>query len=103
MVEADAAITPQPMEPAVLERICLKALSKRASDRYPSAADLAADLRQWAEAPAMGNNSTAPVRIVPKGLRSFDAGDSDFFLDLLPGSRGRNGLPEPLRFWKAVF
>jgi formylglycine-generating enzyme required for sulfatase activity len=33
-------------------------------------------------------------------LRSFDAGDADFFLDLLPGPRDRDGLPESLVFWK---
>jgi formylglycine-generating enzyme required for sulfatase activity len=44
----------------------------------------------------------APPRIavVPKGLRSFDAGDSGFFLSLLPGPRDHDGLPESLRFWK---
>src|SRR6202022_1926917 len=42
-----------------------------------------------------------PVRIVPKGLRSFDAQDSDFFLELLPGPRDREGLPESIRFWKS--
>ncbi len=44
----------------------------------------------------------APERIavVPKGLRSFDAGDSEFFLQLLPGPRDNEGLPESLRFWK---
>jgi hypothetical protein len=41
------------------------------------------------------------VRVVPKGLRSFDAGDADFFLQLLPGPRDRDGLPDSLRFWKA--
>jgi hypothetical protein len=41
-----------------------------------------------------------PVKIVPKGLRSFDAQDADFFLELLPGARDRYGLPESLRFWK---
>jgi len=40
------------------------------------------------------------LRIVPKGLRSFDAHDAGFFLGLLPGSRDRDGLPESLRFWK---
>jgi formylglycine-generating enzyme required for sulfatase activity/cellulose biosynthesis protein BcsQ len=40
------------------------------------------------------------VAIVPKGLRSFDANDSDFFLQLLPGPRDRDGLPESIRFWK---
>ena len=33
--------------PAELERICLKALSKRASNRYANAADFAEDLEQW--------------------------------------------------------
>ena len=41
-----------------------------------------------------------PVRIVPKGLRSFDAQDADFFLELLPGARDRDGLPDSIRFWK---
>jgi hypothetical protein len=40
------------------------------------------------------------LKVVPKGLRSFDAGDADFFLDLLPGPRDRDGLPESIRFWK---
>jgi hypothetical protein len=38
--------------------------------------------------------------IVPKGLRSFDAQDADFFLQLLPGPRDKEGLPESIRFWK---
>jgi hypothetical protein len=37
---------------------------------------------------------------VPKGLRSFDNEDADFFLELLPGPRDRAGLPESIRFWK---
>jgi hypothetical protein len=41
-----------------------------------------------------------PVKIVPKGLRSFDAADADFFLELLPGPCDRDGLPGGLRFWK---
>ena len=40
------------------------------------------------------------IKIVPKGLRSFDAHDADFFLELLPGPRDREGLPDSLRFWK---
>ncbi len=40
------------------------------------------------------------LRIVPKGLRSFDVHDADFFLELLPGPRDRDGLPDSLRFWK---
>jgi formylglycine-generating enzyme required for sulfatase activity len=42
-----------------------------------------------------------PVKIIPKGLRSFDAHDADFFLELLPGPRDRQGLPDSLRFWKS--
>ena len=41
-----------------------------------------------------------PLKIVPKGLRSFDAHDADFFLELLPGPRDRDGLPDSIRFWK---
>jgi formylglycine-generating enzyme required for sulfatase activity len=37
---------------------------------------------------------------VPKGLRSFDETDADFFLELLPGARDRDGLPDSIRFWK---
>jgi len=40
------------------------------------------------------------VAVVPKGLRSFDANDSNFFLQLLPGPRDKDGLPESIRFWK---
>src|SRR5260370_6051612 len=41
-----------------------------------------------------------PIKIVPKGLRSFDEHDADFFLELSPGPRDREGLPDSLRFWK---
>jgi formylglycine-generating enzyme required for sulfatase activity len=44
--------------------------------------------------------SESRFAVVPKGLRSFDADDSDFFLQLLPGPRDKNGLPESIRFWK---
>ena len=36
--------------PRELERICLKCLSKRMTDRHGSAADLAEDLRAWLDA-----------------------------------------------------
>jgi serine/threonine protein kinase len=90
-----------PQIPPELERICLKCLEKRRSDRYCSADELIDDLRHWLEPrEPRASRSVPPVRIVPKGLRSFDASDADFFLDLLPGPRDREGLPESIRFWK---
>ncbi len=83
--------------PAELERICMKSLSKRASDRYATAADLADDLLSWNQTPQQEHIA---LQIVPKGLRSFDVDDADFFLDLLPGPRNRHGLPESIQFWK---
>ncbi len=119
--------------PKELERICLRALAKRATERYTTAWDMADDLRHFldqaaskpsaerapvpappvpgpepastqdpaaAPTPVPPSSDRRPVRIVPKGLRSFDAGDADFFLELLPGPRDRDGLPEGIRFWK---
>ena len=125
--------------PKELERICHKAMAKRASERYSSAHDMAEDLRHFlaeqtviqsgaspggvasvasetkasaAASTSVGSNATSsvsvgtrssdnqPIKIVPKGLRSFDAHDADFFLELLPGPRDREGLPDSLRFWK---
>src|SRR5262249_2774479 len=104
--------------PKEVDRVCLKALSKRASERYSTANDMAEDLRHFL-AEQSGNprygiekkesgfpsatsptSDSQPVKIVPKGLRSFDAHDADFFLELLPGPRDRDGLPDSLRFWK---
>jgi hypothetical protein len=113
--------------PRELERICQKALAKRLNDRYQTAKDLADDLKGWlalAETPAAltpgtqtpavagggqtpaqippDNQQAAPAaaRVIPKGLRSFDAADAEFYLELLPGPRDRQGLPPTLRFWK---
>jgi serine/threonine protein kinase/formylglycine-generating enzyme required for sulfatase activity/tetratricopeptide (TPR) repeat protein len=116
--------------PRELERICQRALAKRASERYSTGRDMADDLRHFLETEVAGGTPTAvasvvrpapvaaqeptptpvtPVRsesdiktakIIPKGLRSFDRHDADFFLELLPGPRDRDGLPESLRFWK---
>lgn len=86
--------------PAELERICLKGLSKIASNRHESAAAFAEDLEQWLEPDSGKIQPAAELQIVPKGLRSFDASDADFFLELLPGPRNRDGLPESIAFWK---
>ncbi len=87
--------------PTELERICLKSLNKRVSDRYASAAALAEDLAAWLHPKATQTiQSQRDEQIVPKGLRSFDASDASYFLDLLPGPRNREGLPESIAFWK---
>jgi serine/threonine protein kinase/formylglycine-generating enzyme required for sulfatase activity len=111
--------------PKEMERICFKALSKRASERYTTAKDMGDDLRHClAEAsaeekaavtgweryeagvatpmpsPVPTPSDQQAVKIVPKGLRAFDAHDADFFLELLPGPRDRDGLPDSIRFWK---
>ncbi len=53
-----------PHLPAELEQICLKALAKRVTDRYTTAADFATDLRRLlGSAPAA--SSPAPVAIQP--------------------------------------
>jgi serine/threonine protein kinase/formylglycine-generating enzyme required for sulfatase activity len=102
--------------PKELERICVKALAKRLTDRYCSAWDLADDLRHATEfvssarpesgfreptsSFSTGASVTGRSGVVPKGLRSFDASDADFFLSLLPGPHDRDGLPTSLSFWK---
>ena len=116
--------------PKELERICLKAMAKRVTERYSTAKDMADDLRLFlqttgemlwpgglaatasrppgstVESSAMpiafrqSDSDQRPIRIVPKGLRSFDKDDADFFLQLLPGPRDRDGLPDTIRFWK---
>jgi serine/threonine protein kinase/formylglycine-generating enzyme required for sulfatase activity len=132
IVESDARPPRQFVDsiPREIERICLKALSKRATERYSTARDMAEDLRYFLKSsevqiplpasttpaystPASTIEATPvppksersdsdlrPIRIIPKGLRSFDEHDADFFLELLPGVRDRDGLPEGLRFWK---
>ncbi|MEQ1830741.1 MAG: protein kinase [Pirellula sp.] len=50
---------------------------------------------------ATPTSASRTLKIVPKGLRSFDYRDADFFLELLPGARDRDGLPESVGFWKS--
>ncbi len=43
---------------------------------------------------------TAPLRpIARRGLRSFEAEDKEFFLQLLPGQPDQDGIPPGVRFW----
>ncbi len=86
--------------PSELDRICLKALAKRVSDRYGTALDLAEDLRRWQQQKLDKVAVKGQALVVPKGLRPFEAEDADFFLQLLPGPRDANGLPDSIRFWK---
>ena len=48
----------------------------------------------------ISREAPSTIKVVPKGLRSYDEHDADFFLDLLPGPRRSNGLPESVHFWK---
>ena len=69
-----------------------------ASDSPPKANGAAKDLAPgMAAAPAKARRW---IIVEPKGLSSFTERDSQFFLDLLPGPRGRDGLPESISFWK---
>ena len=52
------------------------------------------------QASRLSDTDHRPIKIVPRGLRSFDEHDADFFLELLPGPRDRDGLPESIQFWK---
>ena len=122
--------------PPELERICLKAISKKAEHRYSTAFDLAEELGYCLDLPSQtehsrsgnlagdrqsvalkpelnsanskngisnldsGSIDSEGISILPKGLRSFDVHDAEFFLKLLPGPRSRLGLPDSVRFWK---
>ncbi|MFM8475629.1 MAG: serine/threonine protein kinase, partial [Planctomycetaceae bacterium] len=99
-VEPTAPRVLDPSIPAELECVCLKAIAKRSSDRFETAGVFAEALndclvRGWTPTAAV---STAVVQ--PRGLRSFDADDSEVFLQLLPGLKNRAGLPESIAFWK---
>lgn len=98
--------------PRELERICLKAMAKRSTDRYGSAADFVDDLEAYlAEFDRVPSNMESAISsgaierservfVVPRGLRSFDKHDSAFFNRLLPGPYDRDWTPESILFWK---
>ena len=100
--------------PRELERICLKALAKRSTDRYSTVTDLVEDLAFFLKgAPAVEHvagsisangdtvsDTTQTQIVVPRGLRAFDRHDSSFFRQLLPGPHDRDWIPESLLFWK---
>ncbi|MCO8122333.1 protein kinase [Stieleria sp. TO1_6] len=107
--------------PAELDRICMKAISKRASDRHQTAIDFADDLKHFlaqnrglqvtagpnatVHSPLSSSESgslSANVRpnVIPRGLRSFGDEDAGFYLELLPAPYDRDGIPESVLFWK---
>lgn len=114
--------------PRELERICLKALEKRVTNRYATASDMADDLRRFVlehesdghgprprspdtpsdsssvpkegELPQLYSSSGDMVSVIPRGLRSFTPQDADFYLSLVPGPRDRVGMPESVAAWK---
>lgn len=129
-LEKIATLTPvapslhNPTVPLELDRICLRSLEKLAADRYATAKEMADDLSRFVTSDSQQTGlitsfptirrattnendllvigpSSEAIRVAPKGLRSFDANDAGFFLDLLPGPRDREGLPESIRFWKS--
>ncbi|MHB8861728.1 MAG: SUMF1/EgtB/PvdO family nonheme iron enzyme [Pirellulaceae bacterium] len=92
-LELEACLT---LLSAVSDRTPTRAASTLATEPSPLSA-VEADPARPALAAA---DPLAVARVVPKGLRSFDYEDADFFLELVPGPRGRDGLPEILRLWK---
>ncbi len=117
-----------PTIPRELGRICLRALAESITERYQHASAMAIDLYEFLKsqgelvddaklqtkivgsggrpdsslATVVGNpqSETQVAPIVPKGLRSFESRDSEFYLRLLPGPYDRDGLPDSIRFWK---
>jgi len=105
--------------PRELNRICLKLLSKLASQRYATTAELVDELRAClatipkagttsdqttssTQTPSLDSQRTVEsISIVPRGLRSFTPDDAEFFPHLVPGTRDRSGLPPILSHWRA--
>lgn len=110
--------------PHELNRICMKLLSRLASERYDDMQALCDDLRHWQELERINDhmagermavsandltrsleviepaNKVSELTVVPRGLRAYSQRDSYFYLDLMPGVRDRDGLPETLSHWK---
>lgn len=95
---------------AALDRICMRAIAPRISDRYASAHELRNELSEvrtgvddlprstpGTSTRVAGNQNG--MKVVPRGLRSFDESDSASYVELLPGPFDRTGLPIALSFW----
>ena len=89
-----------PLTPAVF---VAESGRSRDSQKALSAAAIDSDSKSTDTPTSSGRDDATSSRgaaIVPKGIRSFDEHDSDFFLELLAGPRDRDGFPESIRFWK---
>jgi serine/threonine protein kinase/formylglycine-generating enzyme required for sulfatase activity len=115
--DAESITLLSPEAPKELERTILKCLQKDREQRYQSAQELLSDLRALRELmddsqptgstlsgrTLRSNRLTAvksELRIMPRGLRSFEPEDHAWFLRLLPGPCDEHGLPLCIRFWK---
>ena len=122
----DSPIEPHKFDrnvPRELSRICMRMMSKLASQRYGSMSEVARDLRDWklnapvADSsafqpdamlattqllglPISTSSSDAMSLITPRGLRPFSREDAYFFPSLLPGARDRDGIPITIGQWK---
>lgn len=105
--------------PRDLNRICMKLLSKLASQRYATTAELVDELQLClakipksattqtkatslaAHPPRDSQRTVDSIAVVPRGLRSFTPDDADFFHRLVPGPRDRSNRPPILSHWIA--
>ncbi|MFN9293308.1 MAG: hypothetical protein ACK6EB_34960, partial [Planctomyces sp.] len=90
--------------PPQLERICLKCLARDPLARYQSASELATELRNWhrVESESLALPVAAWRNVELPGLRAFGPKHKRLFLQLLPGIREENGLPQSINFWKQL-
>ncbi|MGB7343071.1 MAG: serine/threonine-protein kinase, partial [Pirellulaceae bacterium] len=101
-----------------LQRIVLRCLEKRMSDRYDSAQALVDDLTRWQKSgdsqllasvsqsiaidPAsdIGSVRSSKLSVRSRGLQPYTEDDSEAYLGLIPGPRDHTGLPESIAFWR---
>ncbi|MCA9215995.1 MAG: protein kinase, partial [Planctomycetales bacterium] len=86
--------------PLPLSCICLKMLAPLAADRFASASDVADAICIANGAPRGSRRKGECATVIPRGLRSYDERDAQFFLELLPGPYDEQGIPDSVRFWQ---
>ncbi|MEQ1824691.1 MAG: protein kinase [Pirellula sp.] len=80
--------------PSGLERICLKALNKRLSDRYSNANTFVQDLGTWLQTTTSSAQEQADVQIDTGELQAIDTRDEASLLDQSLGPCNRDALPQ---------